>query len=297
MRGSWIALSILLTACSGGRSSGNPSGSGSSSACYSSVCIEVVAIDAQSYGYRNPTGSVNKEQYRLPQNAINLNELDPSTKISKGFVLNDIMRSKDGDIGIFSPEVLNKLEAIREDAKKEVVVTSGYRTPIKNKAVGGSTFSRHLYGDAIDIYIPGITPKNVEKLCKKYGATWTDVYSDGHVHCDWRGISVSSLFFGTPLLAQDHKGIAENTLKEVYDSSYIVVDGNIQAGATIILSSVMEEQEDPGSLLKTWIVYLPDGSQYKQTAQEVKLSLVPGAYQVIHYLGSNIVLNKSFVVK
>ena len=30
---------------------------------------------------------------------------------------------------------------------------SGYRTPAYNKAIGSSKYSRHMYGDAADIYV------------------------------------------------------------------------------------------------------------------------------------------------
>ena len=56
---------------------------------------------------------------------------------------------------------------------KTVTITSAYRTPTKNKACGGTTYSQHLYGMAADIKVSGVSPKKVaayaEKLLSKSG--------------------------------------------------------------------------------------------------------------------------------
>ena len=42
-----------------------------------------------------------------------------------------------------------------------VTITSAYRTPPHNKAVGGTTYSQHLYGRAADIKVSGASPAKV----------------------------------------------------------------------------------------------------------------------------------------
>lgn len=46
------------------------------------------------------------------------------------------------------------LERIRELLAAPVVVTSGYRCPVLNRAVGGSLASAHMQGLAADILVP-----------------------------------------------------------------------------------------------------------------------------------------------
>lgn len=52
--------------------------------------------------------------------------------------------------------VMYCLEPIREYYDKPVIVTSGYRCPELNKAVGGAKTSQHTKGQAADIIIRGV---------------------------------------------------------------------------------------------------------------------------------------------
>ena len=51
----------------------------------------------------------------------------------------------------------NILEPLRNYACQPIVISSGYRCPALNKAVGGSKMSQHLTGEACDIHIPSIS--------------------------------------------------------------------------------------------------------------------------------------------
>lgn len=48
------------------------------------------------------------------------------------------------------------LQPIRDNYQKPVIVSSGYRSPAVNRAVGGSSRSQHQFGQAADFTIPGI---------------------------------------------------------------------------------------------------------------------------------------------
>ena len=45
------------------------------------------------------------------------------------------------------------LEPLRERVKEPVIISSGYRCPALNRAVGGSNTSQHMKGEACDIYM------------------------------------------------------------------------------------------------------------------------------------------------
>ena len=47
------------------------------------------------------------------------------------------------------------LEEVRKYFRKPVFITSGYRSPELNKAVGGSQYSQHVKGEAADFVVKG----------------------------------------------------------------------------------------------------------------------------------------------
>ena len=61
------------------------------------------------------------------------------------------------------------LEPLREQVKEPVIISSGYRCPALNRAVGGSNTSQHMKGEACDIYM-----EDKEKLRK-----WFAILMDG----------------------------------------------------------------------------------------------------------------------
>ena len=110
-----------------------------------------------------------------------------NTSLSKNFKVKEFACTDGSDPIFIDSELVNVLQKIRSHFGKTVTITSAYRTPTKNKAVGGETYSQHLYGKAADIKVKGVTPKNVaayaETLLKNKGGIGT--YST-FVHIDVR---------------------------------------------------------------------------------------------------------------
>lgn len=61
------------------------------------------------------------------------------------------------------------LQPLRDKLGQPVVVTSGYRGPAVNAAVGGSTTSAHMYGRAADVHVPGMTNQALMQLIHSMG--------------------------------------------------------------------------------------------------------------------------------
>lgn len=112
---------------------------------------------------------------------------DGNKKLSTNFKVKEFSCSDGSDPIFIESDLVNILQKVRTHFGKSVTITSAYRTPGRNKAVGGTTYSQHLYGRAADIKVKGITPKNVaayvEKLMPKSGGIGT--YST-FVHVDCR---------------------------------------------------------------------------------------------------------------
>lgn len=75
---------------------------------------------------------------------------------------------KDGSQVVFIDDhLVNILYILRDEIRKPIIITSGYRTPTRNKFVGGAKYSYHMRGMAADIRADGITPKELAKKLNK----------------------------------------------------------------------------------------------------------------------------------
>ena len=75
---------------------------------------------------------------------------------------------KDGSQVVFiDSHLVSILDILRNQVGKPVYINSGYRTPTRNKAVGGAKYSYHMRGMAADIRVDGMSPKELaNKLIK-----------------------------------------------------------------------------------------------------------------------------------
>lgn len=92
---------------------------------------------------------------------------DGNKKLSANFKVKEFACTDGSDPIFIDSELVNILQKIRNHFGKSVTITSAYRTPTKNKAVGGQTYSQHLYGKAADIKVKGIAPKTVAAYAEK----------------------------------------------------------------------------------------------------------------------------------
>ena len=95
--------------------------------------------------------------------------------LSKNFTLNEYVKSQTAlrkgiDNSIESTEHLEAAEALFADVVQKVrdhfgptIITSGYRSPALNEAIGGSSNSQHCKGEAVDIEVPGISTVDLAK--------------------------------------------------------------------------------------------------------------------------------------
>ena len=99
-----------------------------------------------------------------------------------------------GDLfGSLTPEAVTQnlvkvaqyLETVRAYYGVPIRINSGYRPPSVNRAVGGSAYSRHMYGDAVDIVVQGINPREVYQ---RYDPIHNGGLGDSHLftHFDLR---------------------------------------------------------------------------------------------------------------
>ena len=67
------------------------------------------------------------------------------------------------------------LEDVRKVLDKPIQISSAYRSPLANEAVGGKKTSQHCRGAAADIKVKGMTPNQVVQAIIKSGLPYDQV--------------------------------------------------------------------------------------------------------------------------
>lgn len=117
---------------------------------------------------------------------LSLNRSRGSEKLSKNFRVGEFACQCGRCAEVLVDEALvERLQQIRDRFGKGVVITSGYRCPAHNKAVGGVTESRHTKGQAADFRISGVAPAEIAKFAESIGVLGIGLYED-FVHIDTR---------------------------------------------------------------------------------------------------------------
>lgn len=83
-------------------------------------------------------------------------------------------------------KIAKEADKIRKHYGKPVMISSGYRPPTVNSAVGGASMSRHMWGDALDIVVKGVDPFDVFAHLETYwygGLASSSLFT----HIDLRG--------------------------------------------------------------------------------------------------------------
>jgi uncharacterized protein YcbK (DUF882 family) len=73
------------------------------------------------------------------------------------------------DAAPMKPAFMEKLERLRVEWGRPMIITSGRRCAAWNKRVGGSPKSQHLYGNACDVHLPAPMIPDFVLLAEKYG--------------------------------------------------------------------------------------------------------------------------------
>ncbi len=185
-----------------------------------SVCLPVVDYDPTRMGpdYDYPAGS---GQYQPPVRFVDLDLTSPTLALAPNFVMDEVMQAWKGRYGVMQPHTIERLQEIREDLGGPLNINSGYRSPDYNAGVGGVQFSRHQFGDGIDMWASNSSLADVGATCDNRGASYVGYYTS-HVHCDWRNDALEPVFFDLgassgqlpppPLLALDTRPALSATL-------------------------------------------------------------------------------------
>lgn len=91
-----------------------------------------------------------------------------------------------GKLSGIQPGILQKFQQIQSQAGTPLTVTSGFRDPAHNAAVGGAKNSAHTRGNAVDVTFGGGIPETLKLIetASKAGIGGIGVYRPGVLHFD-----------------------------------------------------------------------------------------------------------------
>ena len=107
-------------------------------------------------------------------------------QISENFKLREFECRCCGAVKLDS-ELLRRLQAIRAETGRPLIINSGYRCLDYNRQVGGASESQHMEGKAADFRIPGLSIQQQRQLAEKYFANDGIGYGSTFTHVDTRG--------------------------------------------------------------------------------------------------------------
>jgi Peptidase M15 len=120
-------------------------------------------IDGFRIGRYEPRALRGDPGYARPQGLVEVTEANRGTFVAPHFTLGQFVSKQPGGYPkylVLRERLLLKLELLLEEVSRLGIpistfqVLSGYRTPYYNQSIGNETrYSRHLYGDAADIYV------------------------------------------------------------------------------------------------------------------------------------------------
>lgn len=114
-----------------------------------------------------------------------------------------------GNYNVGSDALHGALSQFANNNNLNIIVTSGDRSAARNRAAGGANASRHLFGDAADIKVNGISNKQLSYLANQSGLFNTVIYYPSidmpgalrpHVHVDLNPSHNNSLLMYTPYM-------------------------------------------------------------------------------------------------
>lgn len=147
--------------------------------------------------------------------AIKTYDRGSTAKLSENFKVSELLCHGAGCCtqGRVDEKLVEILQNIRSHFGKPVHISSAYRCPAWNKAVGGVERSYHCYGQAADIKVEGVAPAQVAKYAESIGVKGIGLYetdADGHfVHVDTR--TKKSFWYGQKQEKRVSFGGAQNT--------------------------------------------------------------------------------------
>jgi hypothetical protein len=203
---------------------------------------------------------------------------DPALKLAPNFKLDELMQEYKGRYGMYQPHVVEKLQTIRTQTGGALNLNSGYRSVGYNASVGGATYSRHMWGDAIDMASSVVSLSSLRTRCQNLGADYVELYTS-HVHCDWRNSTEKDPAYQGAMYFHagddhDHAAVPVHTAEMIFSGTELYADAT---------------GFDEGEPLREWVAFDENGVEIERVFAETYEPAF-GARSVIVEIGGQLTL-------
>lgn len=135
-------------------------------------------------------------------------------KLSENFTLDELTvtstgldnKPSDAEIANLKALVVNILQPLRAHLGKPIKITSGFRSPAVNKAIGGSDTSQHKVGQAADFHVEGMTNQQIIDEIRKLKLPYDQLIDEQLKGSKWIHVSYKTNGRKQWLTARDKKG-------------------------------------------------------------------------------------------
>ena len=110
---------------------------------------------------QNPFGPAKQVHYARVGYFIDLSSVSLSERVSDNFLVAEYVNPtarRGGKRAYVDAQIAYHVQQVRSGLGRPLVLNSAFRAPEHNQVVGGATYSRHLYGDAVDIDVDQSAP-------------------------------------------------------------------------------------------------------------------------------------------
>jgi uncharacterized protein YcbK (DUF882 family) len=87
-------------------------------------------------------------------------------------------------------QTLVVVDRVRHELDRPLQITSAYRSPAYNAAVGGARFSQHVVFNALDVFSPGVSPARLAEIARGLRGKRLEILSTGQRFTFRGGIGV-----------------------------------------------------------------------------------------------------------
>lgn len=151
---------------------------------------------------------------------------------------------------LIDDKLVEFLEQIRQHFGQPITITSAYRCENYNRSIGGAVGSRHSKGQAADIVVKGVSPREVAKYAESIGVLGIGLYetaSDGYfTHIDTR--DYKSFWYGQSQAKRTTFGGSKPITTVPTPSKPIVQENPTQLAFGAMGEATKQLQEDLNSL-------------------------------------------------